>query len=439
MPPPHLPPDGYRPLNQTIALFPEAAAGHLWVAYSLDLGPYADDAPPLDPRNAARYVRLMQFGVWSPIFRPHDGGNMDTRVWSFEEPAKGVLTDQLRLRGSLVPYVYTLAWGAHAASFPFVRPMWWDWPRAGDASGLTAARGARQYMFGGVLVRPVAEWQTNGTMVDVWLPEGSWSSWDGTRLYRVASGGGGSGGSGGGGGGSGGSGGGGEVVEYNATLADTPLFVGAGLALPLWPPGRRQAAVPPAARPTVWAVWGPRSASEGSGQHYEDDGETLAYEGDSGGGRRVGSGGGGAASSLTTLKYTWAGDDSSVVSDAQATRAAMVTATTTLRATIRTVGRFDGAPPTKRHALQLRGIAAAAAGQPALQLSNASCGGAALPKLHARRSYDTPGWWQQPAAAAESACPAEAIVVVCPQLDRTEMVEVLVSFVAPAAEMVEAS
>ena len=129
-PGPHLPPDGYGPINQTIALFPETAAGHLWVAYSLDLGPYAatsleqahrraelpcprpvtthavctcppppppppprllsyaahryaDDAPPFDPRNAARYVRLMQFGVWSPVFRPQastlHGGRLSWR------------------------------------------------------------------------------------------------------------------------------------------------------------------------------------------------------------------------------------------------------------------------------------------------------------------------------------------------------------------------
>ena len=44
---------------------------------------YADDAPPFDPRNAARYVRLMQFGVWSPVFRPQastlHGGRLSWR------------------------------------------------------------------------------------------------------------------------------------------------------------------------------------------------------------------------------------------------------------------------------------------------------------------------------------------------------------------------
>lgn len=361
---------------------------------------------------------------------------MDTRIWSFHEPHATILADQLRLRGSLVPFVYTLAWRAHAVSFPFVRPMWWDWPDADAAGGLMPEQSATQYMFGGVLVRPVAEWQTNETDVDVWLPEGtSWSSWDGSTLFTAPRGG-------------GGGGGGGQLVRYHATLADTPLFVSAGLAVPMWPPGRREAAVPPAARPTVWAVWDADSAGDGSGVHYEDDGETLVYEGDGGGSREdgdgsdrtAGGGGGGVASSLTTLNYTWSGDDG--------TPAAATTATT-LRATIRTVGSFDGAPRTKRHALQLRGLDAAVAviaGQPRhrsspLQISSASCGGVPLPELRTRGSYDTPGWWRQSAAEAESACPAKAVVVICPQLDRAETVEVAVSFVAPFAALaaVEAS
>ena len=31
--------------------------------------------------TGVRYVRYMQWGVWSAIFRPHDGGNDDTRIW----------------------------------------------------------------------------------------------------------------------------------------------------------------------------------------------------------------------------------------------------------------------------------------------------------------------------------------------------------------------
>lgn len=56
-----------------------------------------------------RYVRYMQWGVWSAIFRPHDGGNDDTRIWMFAEPYASILRDCTRLRGALTPYVYSLA------------------------------------------------------------------------------------------------------------------------------------------------------------------------------------------------------------------------------------------------------------------------------------------------------------------------------------------
>ena len=41
--------------------------------------------------NGVRYVRYMQWGVWSAIFRPHDGGNDDTRIWMFAEPYAAIL------------------------------------------------------------------------------------------------------------------------------------------------------------------------------------------------------------------------------------------------------------------------------------------------------------------------------------------------------------
>ena len=48
----------------------EAFAGHLWAAYSVDLGPYAAGSLSLDhPTMGARFVRFVQWGVWTPLFR----------------------------------------------------------------------------------------------------------------------------------------------------------------------------------------------------------------------------------------------------------------------------------------------------------------------------------------------------------------------------------
>jgi hypothetical protein len=67
---------GLSPIANSIALFPAAAAAHLWVHFSVDLANYANSDPPFSQSNAVRYVRFLQFGVFSPIFRPHDGGTL---------------------------------------------------------------------------------------------------------------------------------------------------------------------------------------------------------------------------------------------------------------------------------------------------------------------------------------------------------------------------
>lgn len=189
------------------------SAGHFWGTYSVDLGPYADGLDQYTfPTNGqqtitrnfftcsnflamhsenlfvlctgVRYVRYMQWGVWSAIFRPHDGGNDDTRIWMFAEPYASILRDCTRLRGALTPYVYTLAAKSSNESWPFSRPMWWDY-------GYSAATGKEvdeawsvpsQYLFGDILVNPVTNWvNPNSSTMNTtalttankttWLPE----------------------------------------------------------------------------------------------------------------------------------------------------------------------------------------------------------------------------------------------------------------------------
>ena len=54
--------------------------------------------PTSHAHASIRYVRLMQWGVWSPVFRPHDGGNWDTRIWSFPDPYATALRDSVLLQ-----------------------------------------------------------------------------------------------------------------------------------------------------------------------------------------------------------------------------------------------------------------------------------------------------------------------------------------------------
>ena len=267
----------------SISLFPAACAGHLWCAFSVDLGPYTDSLPATHPVNAARYIRFMQWGVFSAIFRPHDGGNADTRIWTFADEHYQILRDYTRLRGALTPWVYALAAKTRDESVPFSRPMWWDYENEAAANKEDARAMDEQFGFGeGVLVRPISEFISpdgdtkppfnssnvhaiNSSSYSVWLPDGCWLNWDATQKIC------------------------GPVRHSGvAQLRDVPVFVKPGTVLPMWPPGRRLLSEPPAKRTRLWTLFISSAGEVGRGSDHEDDGETLSLN-----------------ASVTTLRYSY--------------------------------------------------------------------------------------------------------------------------------------
>jgi hypothetical protein len=387
--------DGRGDLANSVSLFPASFAGHLWGHYSVDLGPYADQLDQYTfPTNGVRYVRYMQWGVWSAIFRPHDGGNDDTRIWMFAEPYASILRDCTRLRGALTPYVYALAAKSARESWPFSRPMWWDFGYDADTQAPVEAAWnvPSQFMFGDVLVHPVTNWamptkhsnQMNATALTVanvttWLPAGQWSSWDGTRRWtvappRTAT-----------------------LITTQARLADTPLFVREGAVIAMWPPGRR--ATPPANRTRVFSLWtAPKGSSGGgSGVWYEDDGTSLDYRG-----------GGWATSNLS-----WAQTEAGHVS-----------------VNISSPSHVPWSRQAHRiFAVQLRGLAVGTVVAQAKLCITAASGTAAAAAAAAPPSctslarsvsggWVAAGWWRVRAEDVEGAVPQGAVVVVLEALAR---------------------
>ena len=121
------------------------------------------------------FKRWLAFGLLSSHARLHGSGSV--RVpWAFDEEAVEVARRFIALRLSLMPYLYRLAGEAHDAGTPIMRSMLLEFP---------ADRGAwdvdTQYMLGdALLVAPVMD--ADGE-ADVYLPEGTWTSWwDGTRV-----------------------------------------------------------------------------------------------------------------------------------------------------------------------------------------------------------------------------------------------------------------
>ena len=164
-------------LQAHVALFPAASANLLYPFYSADLGGFQ----PASSLTPERYVRWLQWAVWMPIFRTHGSGSNDKRIWSprFTTVYKE-LADAVRMRGAIIPWIYTLAHQNHALSAPFIRPMWFNWPSLPGApaqpqplaahahahahahpatSGQTGPGAepniSQQFMFGEALVHPI--------------------------------------------------------------------------------------------------------------------------------------------------------------------------------------------------------------------------------------------------------------------------------------------
>ena len=112
------------------------------------------------------YVRWFEFGTFLPTMRTH-GTRTYNEVWSYGSQAEAILEKYLRLRYTLMPYIYSLAWQTHQTGAPFMRALWMDFP--GDPRVLNDRIAATEYMFGpALLVAPVME--QGATTREVYLP-----------------------------------------------------------------------------------------------------------------------------------------------------------------------------------------------------------------------------------------------------------------------------
>ncbi|WP_315095099.1 TIM-barrel domain-containing protein [uncultured Cellulomonas sp.] len=120
-------------------------------------------------------TRWLQLGVFSPILRLHSGANAFTakEPWTFEPAARAVMTEHLRLRHRLVPYLHTMNHRAAVEGRPLVEPLYHQWPSQAEAYDQPT-----QFLFGSsLLVAPLtspADPHTRLASVRAWLPAGAW-------------------------------------------------------------------------------------------------------------------------------------------------------------------------------------------------------------------------------------------------------------------------
>ena len=118
------------------------------------------------------YLRWMQYGVFTPIFRTHatNWPGIERRIWKYDNFP--LLLETVKLRYALMPYIYTACRQAYDTGVSICRPLYYEWPEKNESYLYED-----EYMFGDdILVAPVVKPSgVDGKSIRrVWLPEGKW-------------------------------------------------------------------------------------------------------------------------------------------------------------------------------------------------------------------------------------------------------------------------
>lgn len=130
-------------------------------------------------------VRWIQLGVLSPIMRLHATKSKWVRKepWHLPPQPAAVVSDFLRLRHRLIPYLQTMNVRASVAGEPLVQPLYWEYPDRDEAYDAK-----NQYFFGSeMLIVPIT--QSGDAYLGLgkvkgWLPPGTYVDWFTGMVYE---------------------------------------------------------------------------------------------------------------------------------------------------------------------------------------------------------------------------------------------------------------
>lgn len=203
-----------------------------------------------------RMIRWIQVGTFLPMMRVH-GYMSNTEPWQYGPEAQRIITEQIRLRYRLLPYIYSEASRVTTEGYTLMRPLIFDFPDDKDA-----LKQDNEYMFGqSLLVCPVTE--KGVSQWRVYLPENERGWYDFRTGKKYGNG----------------------WSEVPVTIEDIPVFAKAGSILPLGPV--KQHAAEKSDEPLTINVY---PGADACFNLFEDDG--LSVDGSS-----------------STIPFTW--DDSS--------------------------------------------------------------------------------------------------------------------------------
>ncbi|MGA2597197.1 MAG: glycoside hydrolase family 31 protein [Bryobacteraceae bacterium] len=175
--------------------------------WTTDIGGFISGGDLNDPKYRELFVRWFQYGAFCPIFRVHGTRTPDhNELWSYGPEVQAILTKYDRLRYSLMPYIYSLAWKTTNENYTPMRPLVMDF-----RTDVRAQNIGDQFMYGpAFLVNPVTE--QGATERHLYLPDAQWYGfWDGKLVQ------------------------GGRAIDAPAPLDRMPLYVRAGSIVPFGP------------------------------------------------------------------------------------------------------------------------------------------------------------------------------------------------------------
>ena len=209
---------------------------------------HKEDVKTTDPEL---YLRWLQNGVFTPIFKTHCTKNsiIERRIWQFPNHMFDMRA-AMHLRYALIPYIYAAAREAYDTGVSMCRPMYYSYPEHDKAY-----TSAEQYMFGNdLLVASIvspADKTTGLATRKVWLPKGQkWYNMVSGKMYEGCD----------------------EEVEIHCTQAENPYFAKAGAIIPMYPKSVRnlQHTIN-----TYLLTFVP--GGDGETTIYEDDGKSKGY------------------------------------------------------------------------------------------------------------------------------------------------------------------
>jgi alpha-glucosidase (family GH31 glycosyl hydrolase) len=217
-------------------------AGQVGMAYvSHDIGGFSHSEAPIIDSDL--YIRWLQFGVFNPVLRFHSApGSGSRQPWDYGEKNLDIAKRWLKLRHSLLPYIYAAARQAYETGLPLARGLYIDHPN------LESCYRFDEYLFGeSLLVAPILTPSNHRTVT---LPDGKWYDFETGKLLE-----------------------GGRDINVYAGLEQVPLYVKAGAILL-----RQGETVLPAQAFINDLLLDVYPGADGKATLYEDDCRTRAYE-----------------------------------------------------------------------------------------------------------------------------------------------------------------